>query len=425
MVAQYWTETTYTDEANYDIVNRTISDNIFDRYYRRVLKPFDEAKRLITEAELSPLGTEEERQNKLMIIELMEAYAYHNLINIFGDVPYSEALDIENITPVYDDAAGLYTSLLAKIDAAVAGFDVNEPSFGSADFVYAGHVDAWILFGNSLKLRIGICLADVNASAAQTAVEDAVDAGVFTSGADNALFAYQGSTPNTNPLHEDLVLSGRSDFVAANTIIDIMVALDDPRIDEYFTNMIDTSDNGVDDPVWIGGEYGYSNPFSGRAHVHDNIQAATFPGILLTYSEVQFYIAEAAERGWAVNQTAEDAYNAAVQASFDFWGSGDATAYLAGFANYTDYNSWQEAIGEQSWIAFYTRGLTAFTQYRRMDYPVMNVAEAPETGGPVPTRFTYPINEQTLNAVNYAAAAAAIGGDDLLTRLFWDIADPQ
>ena len=127
MVAQYWTETTYTDEANYDIVNRTISDNIFDRYYRRVLKPFDEAKRLITEAELSPLETEAQRQNKLMIIELLEAYTYHNLVNIFGDVPFAEALDIGNITPVYDDAAGIYASLLAKIDAAVAGLDADSP----------------------------------------------------------------------------------------------------------------------------------------------------------------------------------------------------------------------------------------------------------------------------------------------------------
>ena len=60
LIAQYWTETTYTDEANYDIVNRTIADNLFDRYYNWILKPLDEA-RIIIEAKDLP-GSESEAQ---------------------------------------------------------------------------------------------------------------------------------------------------------------------------------------------------------------------------------------------------------------------------------------------------------------------------------------------------------------------------
>ena len=90
---------------------------------------------------------------------------------------------------------------------------------------------------------------------------------------------------------------------------------------------------------------------------------------------------------------------------------------------YSSYESWQEAIGTQAWVAMYTRGFIGYTFYRRLDYPtILILPPSPPTGvDEVPTRFTYPVNEQTLNAANYAAASEAIGGDYLTTRLFWDI----
>lgn len=464
LVAQYWTETTYIDEANYDIINRNIPEQIFRAYYRNVLKPLNEGRTLIAEDGILYNETEEQKQNKLYIIDILEVYAYHNLVNVFGNVPYSEALDIEKLNPAYDDAAAIYTDLLARLTTVIAGLDVAEASYVHADHIYNGDVGQWLKFANSLKLKIAINLADVNASVAQSNFEAAY-AGAFTSAGDNALFAYEGSTPNTNPMHEDLVLSGRSDFVPANTLVNKLNDLKDPRIYNFFEGTIDfiylyTNEDDskkdtiiTENPRWlyyadstvyrevpftilavdslnvpsmyVGGDYGFSNTYGDCSHINSTIAEAEFQGILLTYSEVQFYIAEAAARGWSVGQTAEDAYNAAVQASFDFWGAGDATAYLAVDASYTGYATWQEAIGEQAWISYYTRGLVAFNTYRRLDYPAMNEAEAAETGGPVPTRFTYPVNEQTLNADNYYQAASAIGGDNLLTRLFWDTSDPN
>ncbi len=462
LVSQYWTETTYTDEANYDIVNRTIPDNIFSVYYRQVLKPLSEAKDLISAADPKAGETEAQKNNKLLIIDLMEVYAYHNLVNIFGDIPYTEALDADNISPVYDDALTVYKDLITRINTDLSGLSESDGSFGSADLIYGGDVAAWKLFANSLKLKIAINLADADYTYSKTNVEAAVSDGVFTSAADNATFNYQGSTPNTNPLYEDLVLSGRKDFVPANTIVDILNDLKDPRINYYiqgtigFKYLYTNSDGSKKDTtitevsrwlfyadstvykevpftilakdsmntpeMYVGGDYGYSNAYSSNSHINDNIQKATFPGILMTYSEIEFYIAEAAARTMSVGKTVEEAYNDAVTASILYWGgtSDEATTYLSGKGAYSNFSSWQEAIGTQAWIASYTRGLVAYNTYRRLDFPAMNVAPDAATGGPVPTRFTYPINEQTLNADNYAAAAAAIGGDDLLTPLFWD-----
>jgi hypothetical protein len=415
LFAQYWTETTYTDEANYDIINRSIPDNTFDTYYRRILKPLDEAKKLIAEDPLEPTETEAMRDSKIAIAELIEAYSYFNLVTIFGDVPYSEALNIENISPKYDDDVAICIALIEKIDAAYNKLS-GDDSFGDADLIYEGDVTSWKKFAMSLKLKIAVVLADANVTGINSAdwAQEAVQEGVFASNVDNALLEYQGSSPNTNPLYEDLVASGRNDFVPANTIVDLMDSLTDPRMSSYFDDNLEN---------WVGGVYGASNSYKVCSHINEDIQKPTFYGILLTYDEVEFYIAEAAARGYNVGQTAEEAYNSAIAASFEFWNADGCEEYLLqeNVAWATAGDDWRQKIGTQAYLAYYTRGYIGYTTYRRLDFPVMNVAPSAATGGPIPLRFTYPVNEQTLNAVNYSAAAEAIGGDDMMTRLFWDV----
>jgi len=419
LFAQQWTETTYVDEANYDIVNRKIPDNNFGTYYRSVLNLLDQSGAKITDAEIPALETEAWKKNKLAIIELMRVFTYHELVNTFGDIPYSEANDIENISPTYEDAKTIYADLLTRIDGALASMDDTAGSFGKSDLIYGGDVAAWKKFAYSLKLKIAVNQSD---GVDVAAVYNDVKSKVFDSAADNMLFAYFGSQPNTNPMHVSLVISGRSDFIPANTLVDLMNSMDDPRMDFFFKDKVDTSSvDGVEKLAWVGGLYGHSNAYPNYSHINNKIQEATFPGILMTFSEVQFYLAEAAERTGDAG-TAATYYDAGVKASCEFWGvaSADADTYIAAHA-YAGYNS----IAEQSYIAAYTRGDVAYTTYRRLDWPVFNIApEANTTDGLVPRRFTYPINEQTLNKANYEAASAAIGGDAMETRLFWDTKDP-
>lgn len=430
LVTQYWTETTYTDEANYDIINRNIPEQIFRAYYRYVLKPLKEARELISADPIVGNETDRTKANKLLIIDLMEVYCYHNLVNIFGDVPYTDAIDIENINPKYDDAATIYADLLKRVDDVIDNLELPTGaleigSYDEADLFFSGDVSSWIAFAHSLKLKIGLCLADVNPGVAQAAVEAAAPNILST----DVLLNYEGAIPNANPLYEDLVASGRADFVPANTIIDLMASLYDPRMDMYFDDQIDTSGNG--DFVYVGGAYGYSNSYNTNSHIDDGIEAPDFPGLLMTTSELQFYLAEAAARGWNVGKDAKTAYDDAIAASFVFWGVDGAASYLdSAYVNYDSLTAagktWQEIIGTQAYISFYTRGLVAYNVYRRLDYPLMNVAPNAETeDGIVPVRFTYPVNEQTLNAANYAAASAAIGGDAMETKLFWDVKDPE
>jgi hypothetical protein len=338
-------------------------------------------------------------------------------------MPYSQALDISIIHPQYDDAAGIYSDLISRIDAALASLDPAFGSFGSADLIYGGDVEKWKKFANTLKLKIGITLSDANPTLAKSTVEAAVSAGVFTSEDDNALLNYQSAT-HTNPLYTNIVTSGRDDFVAANTVIDLMNSLTDPRLGLYFT-LVDTSSvQGVQKLAYSGGLYGYSNPFTKYSHIAPPILDPTFHGILLSYDEVLFYEAEAAARLFTVGGTVNELYNSAITESILFWGgsTGEAVAYLAqpNVAYATAKGAWQQKIGTQAYIAFYTRGLEEYNEWRRLDFPILNMPPTISNYDQIPKRYTYPINEQTLNNKNYLSASAVIGGDLLTTRIFWD-----
>jgi hypothetical protein len=141
----------------------------------------------------------------------------------------------------------------------------------------------------------------------------------------------------------------------------------------------------------------------------------------MTYDEVLFYLAEAAERGFNVPMTAEQYYNAAITASFDFWDIDGVADYLAKpeVAYTTAAGTWKQKIGTQAYLALYTRGLEAWGEWRRLDQPTFAMPPNAFTDT-IPKRYIYPINEQTLNPTNYAAAAEAMGGDIVDNRIFWD-----
>jgi hypothetical protein len=437
LFAQHWTETTYLDESKYDILQRNVPDITWRTLYRDVLRDLKEAhditiaEQTVTPAELAA------KNNRLACIEVLTVYTYSVLVDVFGDIPYSEALDaLGHPSPKYDDASTIYANLFTRLDAAIDMMDSTKPGF-SSDLIYTadrtGHVGGympnWIKFANSLKLRMAITVADAPslATVAQTSAEEAVTAGVFTSNSDNAALAYLPTQPNTNPLYEDLVTSGRYDFIAAEPLVDYMNSTNDPRRPFYFIPVGDGT-QFIGGPYAQGGDFAdYSSPGDPTGGPSTVLLDPTLEGILLSYTEVEFYLAEAVERGWSVGGTAQSHYDEAITSSILYWGGSnlDAVAYLLQpSVNYlTAGGTWQEKIGTQAWVAYYNRGFEAWTTWRRLDFPTLvapaNAASAAE--GEVPKRFTYPVLEQTLNGSNYASAGSAIGGDKLKTHIFWDV----
>ncbi len=410
LVDQYWQEVTYTDESNYDLQTRPIPQNMWNTLYRDILEDLEQSK-TIEDATISAV----QKKNQDAMADILQVYSYYYLVTTYGNIPYTDALNIEATTaPKYDDQAAVYNALLTRLDGDIAALDNTDAGYGSADIIYGGDIDAWVLFANSFKLKMGITLADADDAKAKSVVESAVAAGVFSSNADNALFAYKSGPPNTNPIWVDLVQSGRKDFVANETIINVMSPLNDPRIPLYFTNDFAGG--------YSGGKPGASSNYTTFSKPAEKIVAADFPGVLLSYDETEFALAEAVERGYNVGGTALQHYNAAVSASILYWGGNttQATAYLAQpSVNYlTATGTYKQKIGMQKWIALYNRGWDGWIEVRRLDYPAL-VAPASALSD-FPVRFTYPVNEQNLNTANYDAAASAIGGDMVETKLFFD-----
>jgi hypothetical protein len=401
----------YQDEAQYDFATRAIPNTWWSGMYRDVLADLRESSRLINaDASLLP----KEKANKLAILDIMEVYTFGILVNSFGNIPYTEALNAEKLFPKYDDAKTVSADLITRLNADIAKLDVSAAGFTSGeDVVYKGSVTKWVKFANTLRMKLGMIVADENATAAKAAVE-ASDAGAISASTDNGLFTYLSASPNQNPLHVDIVLGGRQDYIAAKDLMDKLIGWNDPRKTAYFS----TNNAGN----YAGGIVGKVNTYVDFSRAGSKVIAADAPYVLADYVETEFLRAEAKERGFNVAGTAEQHYNNAITASILYWGgtAAEAAAYLAQpeVAYTTAAGDWKQKIGTQKWIALYNRSYETWTELRRLDYPVITAPVNAKSG--FPTRLTYPNTEQTLNGTSYTAAAAAIGGDVVTTKLFWD-----
>ncbi|RXG12625.1 SusD-like starch-binding protein associating with outer membrane [Leeuwenhoekiella aestuarii] len=420
LFAQQWSEAQYTDESRYNIITRSIPERHWNIMYRDILKDFDQAAINIEAEEILNVSAGQFAEdtaikaNKLAIIQIQETLAWQILVDTFGDIPYTEALDIENINPSYTDDEAIYTSIIDNLNSALDALDPTYGSFGDQDLYYGGDVASWVTFGNSLKLRLGMHLADVNPTLAAQLVSEAANDVILTND-QNATITYFTTTPNTNPLWVDLVQSKRKDFVPADTFVDVVNELEDPRRPIFLSDPV----NGE----FIGAPYGDNITYNDYSHLGALFYTPDLEGVIFDAAEVNFLLAEAVERGF-ITGVAADYYNDAITASMVYWGVSDADAatYLAqpSVAYATAAGSYKQKIGIQKWIGLYNRGFEAWTEFRRLDYPQL---EAPEQSrfDAVPLRFTYPVIEQNLNNSGYSAAASAIGGDELDTPIFWDV----
>ncbi|WP_158991839.1 SusD/RagB family nutrient-binding outer membrane lipoprotein [Mucilaginibacter sp. L196] len=420
LIEQQWTETQYLNETQYDIQDRKIPDNIYSIFFSGALNNFELAKKtMLTDVTDAPT-----RANETAITDLCEVYSFYYLVTTFGNIPYTEAFQPSNPFPKFDDAATIYQDLLKRIDTDIAALNEANGTFGTGvDQIYAGDPNQWIKFANTLKIKLGMTVSTSTSLQAigQTAVEAAAKASIFASNADNALQTYYSSPPSTNPTWVELIQSGRHDYVATDFFMKLLGSQNtatpvDPRTPYYFAE--NASGVYLGAPVaTVVVAANYSLP-SGPLYTTGSIGTMTnpdYPGDILDYSELQFNLAEAAARGYSVGGTAATFFKNAVDASIQFW-TGSTTG-AAAYDVLPAGNSAAQllAIAQQEYISLYNRGWDAWTLTRKFGYPAFT--PPPSAYSLFPVRFTYPVIEQNTNPINYKAAAAAIGGDAVTTKL--------
>lgn len=414
-IMQMWSSTLYTDEDRYVDI-----ESDFYTIYQGGLADLIELIRLNTDQSTAIAASKSgPNQNQIAVARIMKAWTFQQITDVWGDVPYSQALSgLNHPTPVYDKQSVIYADLIKELDEATAQIDVSAGNI-EGDIIYDGDMASWKLFAQSLKLRIGMRLSEVNPELSARTVKQAIASGVFTSNDHIAAFSYQPAQPNYSTWYHYYFV-GTPTLAVATTLIDRLKELGDPRISAYAK----IPENGGD---YRGIPYGVSA--STAASI--NNKNVSFPSlrilkadaemVIMSYAEILFVQAEAAARGW-ISGDASALYKAAITASMQYWGvsDGNIETYLAKPAVGYNAANYRKSIGDQKWLAFYMQGLEAWAEWRRLDFPALLPAPDAANGRAIPRRRGYPLLEISLNKENYAAAIASQGPDVLETHVWWD-----
>ena len=453
--SQQWTKIQYIDEDRY--LPRDMSGD-FNGPYTNELKNLT-----IVIAKATESGDD----RLLAAAKIMRAYTFMHLTDMFGDIPYSEALqglNADGVTkPVYDNQGDVYAALLVELEEANALIaDASVLSFGSGDILYGGTPALWRRFANSLKLRIlnraagtpwsftydmAGTQADVTttAGAAALATADAQiaailsnedDYPIFTSNAHNAALKYPG-LPYRNPIYNTLY--SRTDQGVSETMVDWLEARVDPRLHVYAQptpNSVDTPP--IDYNGFQNGSSGLAAPMAAISLLGTKVAyTETAPGYMLCLDEVLFIQAEHYLRvGNDVG--AQAAYEAGIVASMGKWGLTDGTnvnatwfdpedgiqtittPYPVSYATYLAHPlvAWGgttaqkfQKICEQRWAAMFGQGVQAYHEIRRTGFPErifeyeLQATNYNNLG--LPIRLPYANTEDTYNTDNLHAAKTA------------------
>ena len=176
---------------------------------------------------------------------------------------------------------------------------------------------------------------------------------------------------------------------------------------------------------------------AGLAYSQINIFAVASPAapdFYVTYAQTSLLMAEAAFRGW-ISGDPETLYEDGIRADMQAYAlypnttpitNAEINAYLAEPDVAYDAGNALELINTQYWLVNFRNGTEAFANVRRSGFPDLerndfNDFLLANGGDGFVHRMSYPDREASANADNYAAAAAAIGGDNLVSRVFWDV----
>jgi len=412
LYAQYWAQNEYTDESRYKI--RQNNSNTYWTIYYGYLNDLEEIIRINEEDPGYAADNAGPNNNQIAVAEIMKVYIFHMMTDVWGYIPYKQALNVDEYTsPAFTSTQDVYSSLISKLQTARDNITTGAGSSISGDIIYDGDMAKWEKFANSLIMRIGIRMSETSDYQAST-ITDAFNhtAGAITTVADNALLRYQGSSPNNNPMNE--AYKTRSDFSVTDRFVHLLDSLNDPRLSIYAAPINEDMD------TIIGMPYGL-NQTNATAISKDSVSlpgsailSPTAPGIFMESSEVHFIMSEV--NGW--DQTY---YEQGVRQSMTFWGVPEAE--INDYINNELDPANEQSVLTQKYIALYMQGLQAWSQYRRTGIPDL---QAPEDGAmitmstTIPTRRTYPSDEYNLNGDNLQDAIDKMGPDAMDTPLWWD-----
>lgn len=439
--------------------NNEYSWNYSDNSYQ-ILKY---AIALENQAKTTQLGT---TNNKYFALaKFLRAYSAVWLSQRVGDIPMSQAGDVSNIAPVFDEQKVVYKNALALLDTAntiMAGINSNASLQGvvlDAGDIFGLTNLQWQKLFNTYKLRVLISLskrADDNADLKikeqfAAIVTNPTTYPIMTSTSDNMVYKFNSTNLYSNFLYGNNAYNNYQNI--GKPILDITTINADPRTYLYAcpasAQLAAPNNKTISDfSAYVGADPKLSLSVLSTASstgAISNVNAIRYftsgfvssntidtyePFVFIGYSEMCFNIAEGINRGWAPTLTATNAktfYDNGIAASFknlglsttasssvkisDVTGKslGTVTTDNATFLTKVVYNTGSASaaliqILQQKYVSmFMNSGYEAFFNARRTGIPQLSAGGAGTgtTTGAIPRRWLYPLSEINYNAANY------------------------
>lgn len=371
------------------------------------------------------------------IAKLLKAYSFSIVTDLYGDVPYSQALQgSANQHPRYDKQEDIYKGnsalgIQSLIDLVKEGLaDLEKPSTlkpGSTDDpVYgktANNITQWKKMGNTLLLKLANTISKKEPTLAASIINQAA-AGAFTSNIDDFEVPFGAAGGNQNPLYSYNFVNRFGDQMMSQRLLDSMALRNDPRLPVYFNTtatpvltgtLVNKSGTVTSVGVFTGFQNGgtasglYVPPIADQSRYNVYVRGVSgeAPARLLTNVQRLFILSESALTlpGITVTGTAQSLYQDAIRASMIKAGITDAavTAYFAANPKVAILRGSTEQkrnqIITEKWISWVGNGIEAYNDFRRTGYPVLAPVQNPSgDDGTLPKRFAYPLSELTANA---------------------------
>jgi len=392
----------------------------------------------------------------LAVLKIWKVFMYNQMVDAYGPIPYTEAGNGKEKVP-YDSVEFIYTDffkLLSEANATLSGSSATTvASLQPNDRVYAGSVDKWRVFGNSLRLRLALRISDKDPAKAKTEAEAAVAAGVMQTNDQSAFFKASNITPN----NLNMIVNSWG-YVMTASMESILVGYKDPRLAKWFAPI----DTGVYRGQPIGGlqdQFGttkfsaFNNDVLGNGAAGNLSESKNIE--IFMASENYLSRAEGALNGWNMGGDAKTLYETGIRLSLAQWGITDATAvnaYIAGSTLPTLPNvltvyptldlqdipvklpvAWSATVANQrtqiavqKYLAIFPESWEAWADLRRSDakviYPPLYTDNNDAgVGKSLMKRIIYTTNEYSSNKAAVTDAISKLGGPDTGgTKLWWD-----
>lgn len=379
--------------------------------------------------------------NHKAIAKIMKTFFFQHLVDVYGDIPYTEAHVSGILNASYDDDLSVYRNLYSQLDEAIALIDAapsnpNTITVGAEDPVYGGDMTNWIKFANTIKLRLLIRESGYAATNAESATylaskyaelatatfvtEDVTINPGYSSGSDaqiNPFYFTYGFDAAGNPGTSNQVVVATKhavDFLSGN----LPNTIPDVRISKLYAP--------VSGSTYVGNVQGVESPVAPTALSklgNGLVVSADQDGYLMTAAESYFLQSEAVWRG-SLAGDAKALFESGIQASFDLLGVPASGASYIANSNSVNGLGWDastnklQAIMTQKWVALNgINGLESFIEYTRTGFPVTGVSTVANYPT-LPRRLLYPTSELTGNSANVPDVTLS----QIFTQgAFWDV----